>query len=71
MHVFSCCVRDELRVGDSVGITILDILEDHIRVEIRTPGQEPEYQLETIYLAESQEPHPEEAACAAGRLVEI
>lgn len=70
MHIFSCGIQDEVRIGDSMSIVILDVASDHVRVGVRSPGQEPEYQEEVLYLS----PGEQLAARASeirGQLVEI
>ena len=48
--VFSCGVQDEVRIGDSVSIVILEVAEDHVRLGVTSPHQVPEYQEQVIYL---------------------
>lgn len=71
MHIFSCRVQDEVRIGDSMRVVVLDVAGNHVRLGIRSPGRIPEYQEEVIYLAASPETMADEPAPADLRLVEI
>lgn len=70
MHIFSCGVQDEVRIGDSMSIVILDVASDHVRVGVRSPGQHPEYQEEILYLSPGEQ-LTERVSGARGQLVEI
>ena len=56
MHVISCRVQDELRIGETVSIVVLEVADDHIRLGITSPHQEPEYQEQVVFLAGEAEP---------------
>lgn len=71
MHVISCRVRDEICVGDSVRIAVLEVSEDRIRLGVTSPGQFPEYQEQVIYLTDDARTEADAFAAAGRRLVEI
>lgn len=71
MHVVSCRVRDEVCVGDSVRITVLEVADDRIRLGITSPDQFPEYQEQVIYLTDDSDEECDRLAAAESRLVEI
>lgn len=72
MHVISCRVRDEVCIGDSVRITVLEVGQDRIRLGVTSPHQFPEYQEQVVYLGdEFGEEETTEPARADRRLVEI
>lgn len=50
--VISCQVRDEVRIGDAVGIVILEVADTHVRLGITSPDQIPEYQEQVIFVAD-------------------
>ncbi|MGC1273178.1 MAG: carbon storage regulator [Planctomycetaceae bacterium] len=50
--VISCQAQDEVRIGDSVGIVVLEVTESHVRLGITSPHQVPEYQEQIIYVAD-------------------
>ena len=50
MHVVTCDVRDVLQIGDSVSIKILEVGDDHVRLGVTSPDQNPEYQEHTLRL---------------------
>ena len=54
MHVVSCQVRDELRIGESVRVTILEVADDYVRLGITSPDQDPAYQEQIIFLGEDE-----------------
>ena len=55
MHVVSCQVRDELRIGESIRVAVLEVADDHVRLGITSPFQDPEYQEQVIFLGEDGE----------------
>lgn len=71
MHIFSCRVRDKVRIGNSMSVVVLDVAGDHVRLGVTTPGQIPEYQEEVIYLADSPDADLDESTPADPRLVGI
>jgi sRNA-binding carbon storage regulator CsrA len=50
--VISCQVRDEVRIGDSVGVVVLEVTESHVRLGITSPDQFPEYQEQIVYVTD-------------------
>ena len=71
MHVISCRVRDEICVGDSVRIAVLEVAEDRIRLGVTSPGQFPEYQEQVIYITDAAETSADDLTESDRRLVEI
>lgn len=51
--VISCQAQDEVRIGDSVGIVVLEVTENHVRLGITSPHQVPEYQEQVIYVSDA------------------
>ena len=42
-------VNEGLVIGDDIHVTVLDIHEDHVRLAISSPNDEPSYREETLY----------------------
>ena len=53
MLVIPCRVRDELEIGDSISVVVLEVAGDHVRLGVTSPDQVPTYQEQTVYLSES------------------
>ena len=71
MQVFSCQTRDEVRIGDSISVMILDVAGDHVRLGVRSPGEFPEYREEVVYLTSPPSNRSDEFAPSDPHLVEI
>ena len=69
--VISCQARDEVRIGDSVGIVVLEVADTHVRLGISSPDQIPEYQEQVIYLADGLDEDADEPAEFERQLVGI
>jgi sRNA-binding carbon storage regulator CsrA len=67
--VFSCGVRDEVRIGQSVSIVVLEVAEDHVRLGVTSPNQVPEYQEQVIYLTDGGDEETDGTAEADRQLV--
>ncbi len=50
MHVVACHVRDELRIGESIRVAVLEVSDDRVRLGITSPFQNPEYQEQVIFV---------------------
>lgn len=71
MHVISCRVRDEVCIGESVRIEVLEVAEHRVRLGITSPHQFPEYQEQILYLADDSDCEIDGVADFDRRLVEI
>jgi len=71
MHVISCRVWDEVCIGESVRIIVLEVAEDRIRLGITSPYQFPEYQEQVVYLADGADEEADGLAESGRHLVEI
>ena len=69
--VISCQVRDEVRIGDSVGIVVLEVTESHVRLGITSPDQVPEYQEQIISVADGFDGETDGTAEADRQLVGV
>ncbi|HEX6986648.1 MAG TPA: carbon storage regulator [Planctomycetaceae bacterium] len=67
--VISCRVQDEVRIGDSVNIVILEVAEDHVRLGVTSPHQVPEYQEQIVYLTGDGDEETDGTAEAGRQLV--
>jgi len=67
--VISCQVQDEVRIGDSVGIVILEVADNHVRLGITSPHQVPEYQEQVVYLTDASDEQADDAAGLDRQLV--
>ena len=67
--VFSCRVQDEVRIGDSVSIVVLEVAEDHVRLGVTSPHQIPEYQEQVIFLTGESDEETDGTADAGRQLV--
>ena len=41
-------VNEGLVIGDDIHVTVLDIYDDHVRLAISSPNDEPSYREETL-----------------------
>ena len=69
--VFSCGVQDELWIGDSVSIVVLEVAEDHVRLGVTSPHQVPEYQEQVIYLRDDEDGETDGSPQADRQLVGV
>lgn len=67
--VISCQVQDEVRIGDSVGIVILEVADNHVRLGITSPHQVPEYQEQVVYLTDTADAEADDTAGRDRQLV--
>lgn len=49
MLVFTRHVNEGLVIGDDIHVTVLDIHDNHVRLAISSPNDEPSYWEETLY----------------------
>ena len=49
MRIFTRQVNEGLVIGDDIHVTVLDIHNDHVRLAITSPNDEPSYWEETLY----------------------
>lgn len=49
MLIFSRQVNEGLVIGNDIHVTVLDIHEDHVRLAISSPHDEPSYREETLF----------------------
>lgn len=50
--VISCQAQDQVQIGDSVRIVVLEVTESHVRLGITSPDQVPEYREQILRVAE-------------------
>lgn len=47
-------VNEGLAIGDDIEVTVLEIHEDHVRLGIRAPREEPSYWEQILYVEQSE-----------------
>jgi sRNA-binding carbon storage regulator CsrA len=67
MIEIACRVRDEVRIGESVRVVVLEVSDDHVRLGITSPHQVPEYQEQVIYLRDAGNENEADGTTEAGR----
>ena len=53
MQVISRRANEGLVIGDEISVTILDVQEDHVRLGISSPNNDPTYWEQTLYLEQA------------------
>ena len=49
MQIFTRQVNEGLVIDDDIYVTVLDIHEDHVRLAISSPNDQPSYWEQTLY----------------------
>ncbi|WP_417393121.1 carbon storage regulator, partial [Gimesia sp.] len=55
MHIISRGANESILIGEHTIVKVLEVCEDRVKLSIETPGAEPAYWEETVYLDHSEE----------------
>ena len=50
MHFISRRENEGIIIGDDIHVTVLEIHDDHVRLAINSPNDQPSYREETLFL---------------------